>query len=177
VNRDRWLHAAHRTDEELWALAQGNRACAREVSSPVADAAVAPPATRVNTALEGPQIGSGSNGPRWTPQEFSSEHRAQMKAEGWVLADEAASPTKTKGKPTRYLPPDARFVSWVEARRGSASLSSIARRFNLTAAEVDVLLSRLTAAGAGIIMPHHGRGGGRRFMVLRTPRQPPAFAL
>ncbi len=81
-------------------------------------------------------------------------------------------PKANRKKPTRYLPPDERFVSWINARSGTASISAIARRFNLRAAERDILLSRLTAAGAGLVLHHHGRGGGRRFVLLRTPRQP-----
>jgi hypothetical protein len=138
-----------------------------------------PSATRASTALDGPPASAPGNdaGVTWALREFPSEQHAQL-AEGWVFTGDAASPPKTKKrKPTRYLPSEHRFISWNEARGGAASLSAIARRFNLTAAEVEVLLSRLTAGHVGIIMPHHGRGGGRRFVLLRTPRQPTMAAL
>jgi hypothetical protein len=176
VTRDKWLRAARRTDAELWALAHMNQPTGTVKASPMAETAVsAPRATLATTAAEGPYASAPSHdaGVTWSRRESASEHRAQLKAEGWTFADEAGSAARAKRKkPTRYLPPEPRFVSWIEARGGSASLSAIARRFNLTAAEVDVLLSRLTAAGAGLVMYHHGRGGGRRFVLLRTPRHP-----
>jgi len=82
------------------------------------------------------------------------------------------APPKAKRNVTRYLPSDARFVSWLNAHGGSASLSAIARRFNLTAAERDVLVSRYCGGRDGIILHNFGRGGGLRFTLLRTPRQP-----
>ena len=81
-------------------------------------------------------------------------------------------PKANRKKPTRYLPPDGRFVSWVTARSGTASISAIARRFNLSAAERDILLSRFCGAGDAIILHNHDRGGGLRFTLLRTPRRP-----
>ena len=81
----------------------------------------------------------------------------------------AAAPKK---KPTRYLPSHARFASWINARGGSAAISAIARQFNLSAAEVAVLLSRFCGAGDGIILHNLHRGGGLRFTLLRTPRRP-----
>jgi len=81
-------------------------------------------------------------------------------------------PKVNRKKPTRYLPPDARFASWINARGGTASISAIARRFNLSAAERDVLLGRFCGARDGIMLHHHGRGGGQHFTLLRTPRQP-----
>jgi hypothetical protein len=179
VNRDGWLRAARRTDAELWALALTNRASAPVEASPVADAmAATPSATHASTALEGPHVSASSNdaGVTWSLREPPSEQRARLKAEGWTFTDEAESPPKGR-RVTRYLPPEPRFLSWLTARGGTASLSAIARRFNLTAAEVDVLLSRLTAVGAGLVLDHHGRGGGRRFILLRTPRQPTTPAL
>jgi hypothetical protein len=172
---------AHRgTAEFLWA--QRNRpAPVPETSALVTEAAASTPrATRASTALEGSHASAPSNdaGVTWSLRESASERRAQLKAEGWIFADDAASPLKAKGKkPTRYLPPDARFLTWVEARGGSAALSAIARRFNLTVAEVDVLVSRLTAAGLGLVLDNHGRGGGRRFVLLRTPRPATMAAL
>ena len=90
---------------------------------------------------------------------------------------ETFTPPKAKRKATRYLPPEPRFVSWIEARGDSASIAAISRRFNLSASERDVLLSRLTAAGIGLVLHHHGRGGGQHFVLLRTLRQPTLPAL
>jgi hypothetical protein len=81
-------------------------------------------------------------------------------------------PPKAKRKPTRYPPPAARFASWINARGGTASISAIARRFNLSAAEVAVLLGRYCGARDGIILHNLHRGGGLRFTLLRTPRHP-----
>src|SRR5437667_10665506 len=80
------------------------------------------------------------------------------------------APPKGARKVTRYLPDDARFASWINARGGSASLHAIRRRFNLSADERDVLLGRFTAPRDGIVLHHHGRGGGFRFTLLRMPR-------
>ena len=81
----------------------------------------------------------------------------------------AATPKRRKA--TRYLPDTPRFVSWITAKGGSASLLAVARRFNLTAAERDVLVARYTGARDGIVLHNHGRGGGFRFHLLRTPRR------
>ena len=99
--------------------------------------------------------------------------RSRMRFVTCPRCTETFIPPKAKRKkPTRYLPPDARFASWVNARSGTASISAIARRFNLSAAERDILLSRLTAAGAGLVLHRHGRGGGQRFVLLPVSHQP-----
>ena len=99
--------------------------------------------------------------------------RSRMRFVTCPRCTETFIPPKAKRKkPTRYLPPDARFASWVNARSGTASISAIARRFNLSAAERDILLSRFCGAGDAIILHNHDRGGGLRFTLLRTPRRP-----
>src|SRR5262245_25586585 len=79
------------------------------------------------------------------------------------------APSKAR-RVTRYVPNDARFVSWLNARGGSAPLGAIARRFNLTAAERDVLVGRYTGARDALVRVNHGPGGGFRFFLLRMPR-------
>lgn len=165
------IRAHHGTAEFLWG--QLNRPTEAPATPAVG-------ATRAVTVAEGPHVSAPINDASgtWALREPGSKRRAQLQAEGWEFAAEAESPPQAKRKkPTRYLPPEPRFASWIKARGGSVALSAIARRFNLTAAEVDALLGRLTAAGIGIVMYHHGRGGGRRFVLLRTPRQPTTAAL
>jgi hypothetical protein len=129
LNRDGWLRAARRTDAELWALAQMNRPTAALTASPLPDAAApTPSATRARTVLEGSPTSAPSNAAigAWAPpRESSSEQRAQLKAEGWVLADSRTRPDRLppegKRRVTRYLPPDSRFVSWIAARGSMCS--------------------------------------------------------
>jgi hypothetical protein len=179
VSRDDWLRAANRTDAELWKQVQRNRTPATPSPSPMpmpsAEAAtgnVERPPLPARPAPS-PPLNAKRNG---TPTRcgLTAEHRAQLKAEGWTFADEAeTAPPKGKRRVTRYLPSDGRFTAWIELHGGSASLSAIARRFNLSAEERDVLLGRYRGARDGIITHKlHGRGGGQVFTLLRKPRPP-----
>ncbi len=179
VSRDEWLRASHDTDDWLLSLRHGPSSAPPAVSlSPTpapsmgaADADVERPLRTVRPAPT-PPVDGASGGMR-ARRESASKERAQLRAEGWTFADEAGAPN-AKRKVTRYLPPDARFVGWIEARGGTASLSAISRRFNLTAAERDILLGRYCGAGDGIISHRlNGRGGGQQFTLLRKPRQLP----
>jgi len=193
VSREEWLGAARHTEAELWELAQLNRTSAPASVPLMADAEPpTPTAPRATISAEGPPrparlaptppLDAESDGvmlrrspPRASPPRTATPHalRSRRRFVSCPNCSEQFTPPKAKKKATRYLPPEPRFVSWIEARGGSASLSAISRRFNLTRAERDVLLGRFTGARDGIILPNlDGRGGGLRFTLLRRPRRP-----
>src|SRR5438309_5524225 len=132
VSVDVWLRAAHKTDEELWEQMQRNRTpVSATPSAPLAPsshpdgaAAVERPPRAARLALA-PPVDGGSDrvtlrpgGPRAAPAGAATPQvlRSRRRFITCTNCGETFTPPKAKRKATRYLPPEPRFVSWIEAR-------------------------------------------------------------
>lgn len=179
VTLDDMVRAHRTTTAFLWAQrTAANPAQAPlppQLSTPSVGADTAPStASRLAAEADPPHaatVGPQGAHPRGAPAHVATPHALRRFVTCTNCSETFTPVPKANGRPTRRVPPTPRVVSWLASRRGTASLSAIARRFNLSAAALNELLRHLAAERIGVVLPNRGRGGGRQFVLLRTPRR------